>query len=265
MRTLLIAGLVLASTAAMAQAPAFEVASIKPNVTGINFTRVRFQPNGEFVATNATLRALIIDAYQVRDSQLAGAPAWAGSTRFDVVAKAAADARSDDWRAMLRTLLEERFTLVVRRETREASVYAMILADPNGALGPRVKKTTLACAGAPHPFLQPGQSNPCGLTATVGNGTRGLAGGAQTMGQIAAAIGNFATDRLVIDRTGIDGAFDFDLGWTVDSASVATAPAQNELPSIFTAVREQLGLRLQPARGPVEFLIVDSVRELIPD
>jgi uncharacterized protein (TIGR03435 family) len=106
-----------------------------------------------------------------------------------------------------------------------------------------------------------GQPSPCGLNTTAGNQGGTITAGAQSAGDLAAALANFATDRHVIDRTGLTGTFDFTLRWASDQVRTVSP----EFPSIFTAVHEQLGLKLEPGRGPVDFLVVIAIQQPTPD
>jgi uncharacterized protein (TIGR03435 family) len=293
-RLLVAAAAVLAAAWPSAQAPqapsgapAFEVASIKPNNSGDGRIMMQNQP-GRYIATNVTLRLLIRNAYQLQDFQITGGPSWLASDHFDVNAKV-----PDEFRAMappapgsgpgplqlmIRALLVERFKLVVHSETKDSPLYALILARADGKLGPGLKKSSVDCAavfaagrargGAMPPPPQPGERMQCGMRVGPGN----LMGGGALMPQFANTLGMFA-GRIVVDRTGLEGAYDVDLTWTPDQMpqrppGAPEGPAQfNGVaidpngPSLFTAVQEQLGLKLDSQRGPVEIMVIDSVEK----
>ena len=297
-RLLVAAAAVLAAALPSAQgpqapagAPAFEVASIKPNNSGDGRTMMQNQP-GRYVATNVTLRLLIRNAYQLQDFQITGGPSWLASDHFDINAKV-----PDEFRAMappapgsgpgplqlmIRALLVERFKLVVHNETKDSPIYALILARADGKLGPGLKKSNVDCAavfaagrargGAMPPPPQPGERMQCGMRIGPGN----VMGGGALMPQFANTLGMFA-GRIVVDRTGLEGAYDVDLTWTPDQMpqrppGAPDGPVQfNGVaidpngPSLFTAVQEQLGLKLDSQRGPVEMVVIDSVEKPVEE
>lgn len=279
-------GLAWSVMAAGQAPPQFEVASIKPNKSGDGRVMLGAQPGGRFSATNVPLRLLIRNAYQLQDFQIVGGPDWLNSDRFDIVANADSDGLGDPFGAaqrgepsrvqlMLRALLAERFKLEVHDETREMPIYALMMARGDGRLGPQLQKSTTDCAalaaagrgrGAMPPTgpPQPGDRVPCGIRVAPGN----MAVGGSTLAQFAASLGMFV-GRVVVDRTGLDGTFDFNLTWTPDQMAnrppgapeplVNGAPIDPNGPSIFTAVQEQLGLKLDSQKGPTAVLVIDRV------
>jgi uncharacterized protein (TIGR03435 family) len=297
-RLLVAAAAVLAAAVPSAQAPqtpagapAFEVASIKPNNSGDGRTMMQNQP-GRYVATNVTLRLLIRNAYQLQDFQITGGPSWLASDHFDINAKV-----PDEFRAMappapgsgpgplqlmIRALLVERFKLVVHNETKDSPIYALILARADGRLGPGLKKSNVDCAavfaagrargGTMPPPPQPGERMQCGMRVGPGN----LMGGGALMPQFANTLGMFA-GRIVVDRTGLQGAYDVDLTWTPDQMpqrppGAPDGPVQfNGVaidpngPSLFTAVQEQLGLKLDSQRGPVDIVVIDRAEKPVEE
>jgi len=250
---------------ALSQALTFEVASIKPNTSGSRSSSTRNLPVGAFfTGTNVTLRQLILISYRLRGLQLSGGPAWVDSDRFDVDARAAENVPADQIRAMVRALLADRFKLVVHNETREQPIYALVPARPDGRLGPKIKASSLDCTSPTTPSPQPA-SNPCGTTSNVSNEGGVMTGGGRSMADLATALASFVTDRMVIDRTGLSGAYDFELRWTPDNLQSPNAANTSDAPSIFSALQEQLGLKLEAQRGPVEFLLIDSVAKPTPN
>ena len=164
---------------------------------------------------------------------------------------------------MLRSLLEDRFRLSAHRETRDLPIYALVLARADGRLGPRLRQTTsdycakrLEAAGkAGDTPLAPG-GPVCGMRPSVNE----ITAGALPMNEFARFLA-LNTGRIVVDRTGLTGVWDFDLKYSPDNAP----NPDPDRPSIFTALQEQLGLRLQATTGPVEVLVIDRVEGLIPD
>jgi uncharacterized protein (TIGR03435 family) len=222
---------------------AFEVATIKPNGSRAGGSSTN-STNGFLQITNQTLRNMIQYAYNVRDFQISGGPGWVGSDRYDVVAKPEKGAHDQQMKQMLQTLLSDRFQLRFHRETREGAGYGLFV----GKNGPK---------------LQPaGESNSSGITSGR-NSTTGLStlsGKRVTLDEIAANL-SARLERPVFDKTGLTDKFDFELSWAPDltpSGAGVPSPAVSG-PSLFTAVQEQLGLRLESQRGSVEILVIDQV------
>jgi uncharacterized protein (TIGR03435 family) len=270
-----------------ANSPAFEVASIKANTSGERRVGIGIQPGGRFTATNVPLRVLIRNAYQVQDTQLVGGPDWIDSARFDIAAKAEGDVPPTPpggppgpMQLMLRTLLVERFKLAVHHETRELPVYALVFARSDGKLGPQLHPASVDCEalratgrdrGAPPPFPQPGERPTCGMRLGPGQ----MAGGGYPLSQLATTLSSFV-QRVVVDRTGLAGNFDFDLTWSPDQfqgggplgplpGSERPVGSDSSAPSIFTALEEQLGLKLASQKGPVDVLVIDRVERPTED
>jgi uncharacterized protein (TIGR03435 family) len=272
-----------------ADPPAFEVASIKPNNSGDGRVFAQTQP-GRMTMTNVTLRLLIRQAYQLQDFQITGGPGWMASDHFDVIAKMPdgflpppgpppPGSGPGPLQLMLRGLLAERFKLAVHNETKDSPIYALILARKDGQLGPQLKKSETDCAAMfaagrgrgrgpmpPPAPPQPGESIPCGMRIGPGN----LVMGGSPLSQFANSLGMF-TGRIVLDRTGLTGNYDINLTWTPDQIAQrppgAPDPQINGVavdpngPSLFTAVQEQLGLKLDSQRGPVDVIVVDRAEK----
>ncbi len=264
----------LQTAASGAQAARFEVASVKPNQSGNAKAGIQTLPNGRFVAENVTLRGLITYAYRLQPAQLEGGPNWLDSARFDIVAKGDpesttqfdADRRNVPSRAqaMLQSLLAERFKLETRVEARELPIYALVRARPDRKLGPSLRPSTADCGDPSALRNAPTVSERpmCGIRMGGGAGTI-VAGGA-SMSQVANTL-TVWVGRIVVDRTELAGAYDFTLTWTPDQlpqgfdkkvAAGGIAPADPNGPSIFTAIQEQLGLKLDSRKGPVDVLII---------
>jgi uncharacterized protein (TIGR03435 family) len=253
----------------------FEVASIKPNQSGASTIRWTFE-NGRFTAVNVTLKALVSSAYgspqqPLADFQMIGGPRWLDSARFDVTAVAPPGAShgsgvlSAAALGMLRTLLEERFQLRTHFEARERAIYALVL-NEEGRLGPRLRQRTADCAAVASGAVK---GDPCGGQIFPGNVSARGASMAQLVSGLARLMPNVG--RMVVDRTGLTGTFDVDLTWTPDQLPTADPgpmpipPVDPNGPSLFTALREQLGLKLESARGSVQVLIIESASEPAPD
>jgi uncharacterized protein (TIGR03435 family) len=225
-----LAAVVLISSALFGQT--FEVASVKPNPSGPGHAGIDVDGN-MIRMTNVTLQAVIVWAYEVSAPQLSG-PAWLESERYDIVAKTASGAPEP---AMMRALLIERFKLAVHAATKEFPIYALVVAKN----GPKLKK---ADPGGDDMNSKPGH-----LTAR----SVSMARLADFLARPRAGLG-----RPVVDKTGLAGAFDFTLDWTPDrDAQASEAPL-----SIFVALEEQLGLKLEAQKGPVEVLVVDHVEKV---
>jgi uncharacterized protein (TIGR03435 family) len=286
---------IAASLAAVsAQAPprlTFEVASVKPNRSGEPRVMIRTEPGGRFTASNVPLRVLIRNAYGItEDARIVDAPAWIASERFDIVARPPADTPPlipggsvGPMNLMLQALLDDRFRLTVHRETRELPIYALGLAGREPKIGPRFRPTAVDCVAilaklyppggppAPPPPFTPGQPPPCGSTGGPGQ----IIAQGMTMTQLASNL-SLRVSRVVADRTGLTGNFDINLEWMPDQfqgagplGALPGAPpppsADTTGPSIFTALQEQSGLKLESTKGPVEVLVIDRVEQPTPD
>ncbi|MBI4473462.1 MAG: TIGR03435 family protein [Acidobacteria bacterium] len=271
-------GVMLAGTAAFKAEPqtkplAFEVASIKPNASGDNRIMMQIAPGGRLNVTGATLRMLIRNAFRVQDFQIIGGPAWMSSDRFDIQAKAEENASQAQVNEMLQTLLAERFGLKFHKETRELPVYELVVAKN----GPKLKESNPNSDGTPMRVTTPdgrGQAVGRGMMM-IGMGQ--ITGGGMTTAQLAQMLGN-NLGRTVIDKTGLTGSYDIQLSWTPDpsegggfrgmpmplppAGERGTPPGRDEtLPSLFTAIQDQLGLKIESGRGPVEVMVIDSAQK----
>jgi uncharacterized protein (TIGR03435 family) len=186
---------------------------------------------------------MIRNAYDLQDFQITGGPGWVDSDRFDIIAKVEGAPGLPERRLMMQALLAERFNFSAHHETRDMAVYDLVLARPDGKLGAGLRHVDCAIVKT------------CGNTNVTNSvlkaSGRTLADFAQTLSAIVA--------RIVIEKTSLDGAFDFDLAWSRDQATDTSQP------SLFTALQEQLGLKLEPSRGPVDVLVIDRVEPPTPD
>jgi uncharacterized protein (TIGR03435 family) len=252
-------------------APAFDVASIKPALAGVGDQYISaVQPGGRYIGMNITTRMLIKIAYGVHDSQIIGGPAWTNTDRFDINAKAEgypdAVAFRDTARLMLRPLLTDRFKLTLRREQRELPIYAMTVAKP-GELGPRLQPDDGRECTTPRPPI-PIPISPSGVApgALICGGemfaSGVLMGRALTLSTLAITLTRFA-DRVVVDETGLTGKFDWHIFWLPDE--IALSGRSIDGPSMFSAFRDEAGLKLEPRRRPVEVLVVERAEHPEPD
>ncbi len=257
-----LAALLVATASGQSPEDAFEVASVRanPSRTGV---RGHSFPGDRFEARNVPLGDLILVAYGepgqlLPPSQVSGGPSWMNTERFDI----SASVGSQDGNTVagkqrrLRRLLSERFNLRVHTETRDLSIYDLTLAKRDGALGPRLRRTDATCEALE--AAQPGKRDVCILSA-LPSGDLMLRG--QTMASFANAL-TMLLNRTVKDRTGLTGGFDADARFGPDGLpGMSRAPqpggTAGDAPSLFTAIEEQLGLKLSGARGPVEVLVID--------
>jgi uncharacterized protein (TIGR03435 family) len=265
--------------------PSFEVASVKPNKSGGPGAFMRMMPGGRLMVSNLTVKGLIGYAYNVRDFQVSGGPGWVNSDRFNIEAKgdgvsgdpmkmteADRKQQEDQFRLMMQSLLAERFKLAVRQESKELPVYVLVVAKNGPKLqpakneGPESQPSANPQGPKGMPFkgrgmmMRPGQID--GHSAPVSFL-------AQTLSQ--------QLGRTVIDKTGLTGLYDFSLSWqpeqrqgqmfktTADGES-GPAPADAAAPhtsgpTVFTALQEQLGLKLDSQKGPVEILVIEQVEQ----
>ena len=244
----------------------FEVASIKRNVSGDQNSSVRGQPGGRVIVTNNSLYNLIRNAYNAQRFEMVpgkNLPDWIDSDRWDINAKAPDDATQPQMMQMLQNLLAERFKLVVRREVREMPIYALVLDRADGRFGAQLHRSEVDCAalaaaaraGGPPPPTPAGPGPFCG---TRTNNTSGVAHVAMHGIPLANFVRNLsaAAGRFVVDQTGLTGPFELELKFTQDQGVGGAPPT--EFPSLFAALREQLGLRLEAQKGAVEVLVIDS-------
>jgi len=231
--------------------PEFEVATIKPSnpdTQGRGF-RVRGR---EFSTINTTLSSLLTFAYGLHPKQIVGAPAWVDTDKFDITAQPDQPGRPNDkqWKAMLQKLLTERFQLTFHHDKKELSVYALEAAKSGSKL---VKS----------------QGDPNGLPSMFFRGLGNLPAANATMQDFAGLLQSAVLDRPVVDQTGLTGRFDFTLNWTPDESQfvgmgIKVPPPSDKPdapPGLFTAVQEQLGLKLEATKAPVDVIVIDKVEK----
>lgn len=271
-----------ASRGSDAKSLAFEVASVKLNTSGDGSQRgIGTPPGGRLMFTDVPLRTIIRFAYDIQNTQLVGGPAWIDTDFFDIEAKApsaqvASNARvpMDVLRTMTRSLLADRFQLNARHETRQLPIYELVVARKDGRLGPQLRAAAVDCDALRRNNQDP--PPPKDGQPTCGGSLRGghLILNGWSMSQLSVNLATWA-DRIVVDRTGLTGGFNLKLEWSLDQrpqfdaiggpARPVEIPAERTGPSIFSALEEQLGLRLQPANGPVDVLVIDHAEKPTPD
>lgn len=213
----------------------FEAAAIHPNPSGNEGSLVDLEPTGRFTVKNSTLKTLIRAAYGVQNDQIIGGPKWLDTDKYDIDAKTSGPISPDRERPLMQNLLASRFQLKVHRESRELTVYFLELARS----GPLFKKNTSG-SGSIHTNRGVGKTQ---ITVT------GIG-----MQQFAGMLGK-EMGRGVIDKTGLSGNYDFSLEWDPGET------AGSSVPSVFAALQEQMGLRLQAHKANVDVLVIDSAEK----
>jgi bla regulator protein blaR1 len=253
----------------------FDVASIKPNKSGNNMVRMMIKPEG-LSATGGTLQMLIESAYEIQDFQIVGGPKWISSDKYDIEAKLdgaqmdrlkslSPDESRLESKRMLRALLANRFQLVLHRETKDLPGYALVMAKG----GPKLHEAT---PGDTYPNGIKGPDGQPGTGLMIMGGNRGPVTGQGISIEHLARLLSQQLSRTVLNETGLTGNYDFTLQWAPDEragpmpgahegdgARPEDASPDSSRPSIFTAVQEQLGLKLEARKVPVEMLVIDHV------
>ena len=238
--TLSVAG--TAGVLAQSPAPSFEVASVRENTSVSSVSSISGPRPGRFTIVNVPLRFIVLDAFGVLDPQLIGGESWISSARFDITATFPQGSVPErDWRAMLQQVLVDRFGLTIHRETREVPTYDLVVARKDGSPGAHLVRTDGSCEKA--------------AACTLLVNRQSLTARTQAIQKITPALQSL-TGRPVVDRTGLTGTFDIDLKWSATG---------DDGPSIFTALQEQLGLKLEPSKGPFEVVVIDAIRRPTPD
>jgi len=251
----------------------FAIASIKPAAPDSEHFMfgVRPMPGGRISAINVTLKMLIARAYGLQGFQLSGGPGWADTVRYNIEAKPDTPVENE-WKEMLQTLLVDRFQLAFHRETKELPIYVLVLAKKDGKLGPGMVESKEGGCTERDPSKPvgppgPGQLPYCG---NVLGGAGQLTGTAANVGDVAVML-SLSVGRKVIDKTGLTGKYDITLKYTPGEnqrsmmvpagAPPPPAPADTSGPSLFTELQEQLGLKLESQKGPVEIFVIDRAEK----
>jgi uncharacterized protein (TIGR03435 family) len=259
-----------------APAPSFDVISIKPDTSGSMGIRLDIQPGGTFRAEGVPLKLLMQEAYDVKESQIIGAPAWFNTDKYNIEAKAdeataaemknlAPDKRKDKMMLMIRSLLVERCKMNVHQDTKEMSILSMLVAKN----GPKLKASAPPDMSAVDPAPVPGPNGPR-QGMRMGRGE--IKGNSVGMEMLANILSR-QLGRTVVDNTGLTGVYDFELKWTPDEnqgqmfrapgGDTAAAPpaVQTAGPTVYTAIQEQLGLKLEATKAPVAVWVIDHVEK----
>lgn len=276
----------IAAPTGAAQRLSFDTVSIRPNTTPVvvaDDQEISISPGGTLRVVNMPLSFLITFAYPIQGFQLDGGPAWVASDRFDIVGRPGQElpprtpGGPDPVRLMIQALLEDRFKLALRKDTRQMPIYELILATRDGTPGPQLRPAQADCAaleaaiaGGTPPPPPPSTGPGCRTGGRMGR----LTFGGQPLTAFASLLSRL-TQRVVVDRTGLPGNWEFELTFSSDPSQLplppgATPPpaapeADPNGPSIFTALEEQLGLKLQPTRGPVEVYVIDRAERPTAD
>ena len=235
----------------------FEVASVKRNTSANERASLTINA-GRLTLRNGPLRAIIQSAFSLQAFQVLGGPDWIDTDRWDVTAKAEAGAERQPMGPMMQSLLADRFKLVMHKETRDLPRYALVFARQDHAFGPQLHASSTDCETAVNAVIArtgrpPSPDAPplCGIRSLSGhvelNATRISPNFVRALATI--------TGRSVVDTTGLTGLFDADLTWSDG----------DEGPSLYTAIQNQLGLKLETDRGPIEVLVIDHVERPAPD
>lgn len=232
--------------------PVFEVATIKLSRPDESLS-IQVSPGGrQFTATNASLRELITFAYEIHPRQVTGGPAWLETEKYDLLARADVEGMPSytQLRTMLRKLLADRFQLNFHREQKELTVYTIV----PGKTGPKLTSS---------------EDDPNGLPSLGFRGLGALFARNANMSDFAGLMQTIVLDRPVVDRSGVSGRYDFTLNWTADESQFGGRPGQapqwpanaDVPPDLYTAIQQQLGLKMESARLPVEVLVIDRVEK----
>lgn len=281
MRRWLVLLVIAAPTLLHGQAPdqkpvSFDAASVKPNASSSGMVRVSMPP-GRFSASNVTVRLILRTAYNMPVYRMVDGPSWLDIDRFDVEATAGSAVRVDQISAMTKTLLEDRFKLRAHVEMREMPIYVLSLARRDGTLGDQISLATSDCkpttprASAPPPPPAPPASDrtpaspQCPSLLGLGN----IIARRLPIDRLATTLAQWL-NRDVRNQTGLDGLYDFNLRWMPDVLPNLPPGAPPpyfapDTPPLFTAVQEQLGLKLEASKGPVDVLVIDHVERPTPD
>jgi uncharacterized protein (TIGR03435 family) len=255
-------------------APEFEVASVKINKSGEAQTRFNFV-GGRIDVINMQLRGIIQSAYRVPANQLVNVPGWVNGTRVDIVAKADPKYSVQELQSMLQPLLVQRFKLKFHREMRDMDVYVMTVASKDGRLGPKLAKSDTNCeelGAQPRSSLTPPKPGELPACGTVPSGPGRIVLRGFGMGPFVQILGLATRGRQVVDQTGLTGGYNIDLQYTPEALSAAALAARGGAPpplagqvdpngpDLFTAMQEQLGLKLEGRKMPLEVMVVDDIQ-----
>jgi uncharacterized protein (TIGR03435 family) len=233
----------------------FAAATVRRNVSGEQRVDAQTSPGGRVAIINTTIRDLIRNVFGLADFQISGGPDWLAHERYDVVATAGADVPRQQLMLMIRGLLAERLKLAFHYELRDTAVYALRLARADQRPGPQLRPTAIDCTAASTAAARDATQRACGFDVSGGSLTATGMSIASLTQRLASISG-----RIVADQTGLPGLYDLQLRWAPDGV----AAAGGDGPSLFTALREQLGLKLDDAREPVQMMVIDHAERPTP-
>ena len=248
----------------------FEVASIKPAAPDARGMYINTTGGGRVTVTNMSLKEMMVLAYRIQPFQISGGPPWFDSVRYDINAKPESAPKPGEIPLMLQSLLADRFQLVFHRETKEMPIYALVLARKDGKLGPKLVETKEGSCTTFDP-KNPPSGRPAPGTMFCGNqmmGRGNLRAASIPVANLAPMLSRML-GRTVIDKTGLTAKYDINVEWTPDEGQFASLPPDAPKPppsdvtgpSIFTALQEQLGLKLESQKGPVEMFVVEKAEK----
>jgi len=223
--------------------PAFDAISIRQNRSGDSAGGGRITPDGGLLFRNSSIQELIVDAYSTQDGRVRGGPGWVSADKYDIDARTAGPVAIEETRLMLQSLLVDRFKLRTHWQTEELSGYALVVARG----GPRLTlNADPKCGGA------------CGVTQSI---TGELTARKLPLSELAPRLERIL-GRPVVDRTGVSGDFDFTLRWAPDTTQFGGRGQElsnDQRPSLIAALEEQVGLKLEATKVPVQFLVIDAI------
>jgi bla regulator protein blaR1 len=262
---------------ATATLPHFEVASIKPAAPDQRGISIRPGPNGGININNMPVKEMMTLAWQIQPFQISGGPSWIESLRWDIMASGNHKLNRDEMPLMIQSLLADRFQLKIHHETKELTIYALVLANKDAKLGPQLTETKEGSCTPFDPAKPPPPPEPGRPPAL---GCDGMFMGPDQLGAMGITVDRMTPmlsrmlGRTVIDKTGLTGKYDIQMHWTPDQAQLQLMAPPGGIPpgvpqpqfdpngpSIFTALQEQLGLKLESQKGPVDMLVIDSVEK----
>jgi uncharacterized protein (TIGR03435 family) len=236
----------------------FDVVSIKRSPSDASGNSLQTLPDGSFIMRNGTIRSILLAASPVPTREVEGYPPWVESERYDLMAKAPAGSTRQQTNQMMQRMFADRMKLTGHVEQRERNGFALVLARSDGRLGPQLAPSTLDClaprtAGPPTgPPTEPPETR-CGGTF---GGNRIVSGGIM-MDQLVPSLAGLAGGQ-VVNRTGLPGFYALTLRWASRRPTNADAPP-DDLPEFFTAIEEQLGLKLRPEKLTLPVFVVHSI------
>lgn len=237
----------------------YEVVSIRRSPVDAQSGGLQNLPDGTFVMRNQPLRSIIGAASPIPPSEIEGFPDWVARDRYDITAKPPEGSTRQQRMAMMRRMLEDRFRLKGHVEQRERPTFALVLARSDGHLGPQLTPSALDCSapGPPPRALLEVPAEPPSARCGGAFGAASIVSGGLRIDDVVPFFSNMA-GRTVINRTGLKGFYALTLRWSAQRPPTADSPADDN-PEFFTAVQEQLGLKLQPERTTLPVFIVDSI------